>query len=393
VSFLLGLQFILLVPVIGGSVFCLLCVWTCARFFAERPAKSTYTPPITVLKPIYGFDKGLEDNLLSLCRQDYPEYQIVFAVQREDDPALPLLRRIAGEYADRVTLVVKTSPPVVNGKVQNLCNALQAARHDTLIISDSDVRLTPGYLRVMAAPLADKNVGYVCSLYRAAGADRWFEKLELLSLNADFVPSLIFAGVTGAADFCIGATVAFRKTDLDRVGGMAALGEYLAEDYELGRRLVRLGKRVVLVPHVVEILADYPSFPRWWHHQVYWDQNTWAANPVGFALTILTRAVPFALLFAALRGFDPTGLNVLLAALGVRLATAAWISAAYLGDREGVRALWLLPIRDLFALVSWYVAITRRNFEWRGHRFGLTKDGRILPRDDMPDAVLKPQQN
>jgi ceramide glucosyltransferase len=281
----------------------------------------------------------------------------------------------------------------VNGKVQNLCNALQAARHDTLIISDSDVRLTPGYLRVMAAPLADKNVGYVCSLYRAAGADRWFEKLELLSLNADFVPSLIFAGVTGAADFCIGATVAFRKTDLDRVGGMAALGEYLAEDYELGRRLVRLGKRVVLVPHVVEILADYPSFPRWWHHQVYWDQNTWAANPVGFALTILTRAVPFALLFAALRGFDPTGLNVLLAALGVRLATAAWISAAYLGDREGVRALWLLPIRDLFALVSWYVAITRRNFEWRGHRFGLTKDGRILPRDDMPDAVLKPQQN
>jgi ceramide glucosyltransferase len=161
----------------------------------------------------------------------------------------------------------------------------------------------------------------------------------------------------------------------------------------LGRRLVRLGKRVVLVPHVVEILADYPSFPRWWHHQVYWDQNTWAANPVGFALTILTRAVPFALLFAALRGFDPTGLNVLLAALGVRLATAAWISAAYLGDREGVRALWLLPIRDLFALVSWYVAITRRNFEWRGHRFGLTKDGRILPRDDMPDAVLKPQQN
>jgi ceramide glucosyltransferase len=150
---------------------------------------------------------------------------------------------------------------------------------------------------------------------------------------------------------------------------------------------------MVAVPHVVEILADYPSYARWWHHQVYWDQNTWAANPVGFVLTILTRAVPFALLFAALRGFDETALTVLVLALGIRIVTAGWISAAYLGDREGVRALWLLPIRDLFAIVSWYIAITRRSFEWRGHRFGLTKDGRILPRGDMPASVLTTQQS
>ena len=387
-SVALGLQILLLVPVAGGSIFCLLCVWAAARFFARHPDKSDFQPPITVLKPIYGFDKGLEENLLSLCRQDYPAYQVVLAVQRTDDPALPLLHRLATAFPDRVTLVVKVSEPVVNGKVQNLVNALEAARHEILLISDSDVRLAPNYLRTMAAPLADQNVGYVCSLYRSAGADHWFEKLELLSLNADFVPSLIFAAVTGASDFCIGATVAFRKTDLERTGGMAALGDYLVEDYELGRRLMRLGKTMVLVPHVVEILADYPSFPRWWHHQVYWDQNTWAANPVGFVLTILTRAVPFALVFALIRGLDHTGLTVLLAALGIRLATAAWISAAYLGDREGVKALWLLPLRDLFALVSWYVAITRRSFEWRGHRFGLTKDGRIVPRGDMPSSAL-----
>jgi ceramide glucosyltransferase len=388
VSFTLGLQLLLLIPVAGGSIFCLLCVWAAARFFARRSAPSSYTPPITVLKPIYGLDKGLEENLLSLCRQDYPDYQIVLAVQRTDDPALPLLRRLADIYRDRVTLVVKVSEPVVNGKVQNLTNALTAARHDVLIISDSDVRLAPDYLRVMAAPLADDTVGYVCSMYRSVGAGRWFEKLELLSLNADFVPSLIFAAVTGASDFCIGATVAFRKTDLERTGGMAALGDYLVEDYELGRRLMRLGKTMVIVPHVVDIIADYPSFSRWWHHQVYWDQNTWAANPLGFVLTILTRAVPFALAFALIRGFDTVGLNVLMAALGVRLATAGWISAAYLGDREGIKALWLLPIRDLFALASWYVAITRRSFEWRGHRFGLTKDGRIVPRGDMPATAL-----
>lgn len=388
VTLSLAIQLLLLIPVVGGSIFCLLCVWAAARFFSKRPAPSTYTPPLTVLKPIYGLDKGLEANLLRLCRQDYPDYQVVLAVQRPDDPALPLLRRLESEFPDRVTLVVKVSAPVVNGKVQNLTNALTAARHDVLIISDSDVRVGPDYLRIMAAPLADPNVGYACSMYRSADAGHWSEKLELLSLNADFVPSLIFAAVTGVSDFCVGATVAFRKADLESTGGMAALGDYLAEDYELGRRLVGLGKTMVILPHVVEILAEYPSFPRWWHHQVYWDQNTWTANSTGFVLTILTRAVPFALAFAAVRSFDATGLNVLIATLGIRLATAGWICAAYLGDREGIKALWLLPLRDIFALASWYVAITRRGFEWRGHRFGLTKEGRIVPRGDMPATAL-----
>src|SRR5206468_1055943 len=144
------------------------------------PARTSYRPPVTVLKPLYGLDKGLEQNLLSLCRQDYPDYQIVIALQRTDDPALALVRRIAADFADRVTLVVRPSEPVVNGKVQNLCNALEAARHEILIISDSDVRLSSDYLSAIVAPLADPNVGYVNTLYRSVGADRWFERLELL---------------------------------------------------------------------------------------------------------------------------------------------------------------------------------------------------------------------
>lgn len=378
----------LLLPVIGGTIFSLLCVWAVRRFMTGNgPPHSGALPPLTVLKPIFGLDKGLEANLLSLCRQDYPEFQIVASVQRGDDPALPLLRRIAADFPDRVTLVIKPSEPVVNGKVQNLCNGLAAARHDVLLISDSDVRAPPGYLRDMVTPLADPTVGYVCSLYRSVDADHWQEKLELLSLNADFVPSLVFAAVTGASPFCIGATVAFRKADLEAVGGMADLGNYLVEDYELGRRLLGLGKRMVLIPTVVDIVADYSTFRSWWHHQVYWDQNTWAANPSGFVLTILTRAVPFALLYMAARGFDETGLNVFLGATVMRLATAMAI-ARRLGDVESVRALPLLPIRDILALASWYIALTRRTFVWRGLRFGLTKDGRIVPRDGGATASL-----
>ncbi len=377
------IQILLLIPVAGGTVFCLLCVWAAARFMAAPVRASGYKPPVTVLKPVYGLDKGLEENLLSLCRQDYPDYQIVIGVQRTTDPALPLLQRLAQEYPDRITLVVKPSEPVVNGKVQNLVNALEQARHEILIISDSDVRLAPDYLSAVVAPLEDHTVGYVCTLYRSVAATRWFEKFEVLSLNADFVPSIIFSAVTGAANFCLGASVAFRAADLKAIGGMAALGDYLVEDYELGRRLIGLGKRMHLSPHIVEVLADYPTFSTWWHHQIYWDQNTWAANPVGFALTILTRAVPFAVLYAAVRGFDMVGLDVLAAALTMRLGTAAAISARYLNDREGLRALWLLPLRDLLALASWYIALTRRTFVWRGHRFGLTKDGKIVPRDGV----------
>jgi len=373
------LQIILLVPVLGGCVFSLLTVWAARKVITNPPAYPAYTPPVTILKPIYGFDKGLEANLRSFCVQDYPDLQIVVCVQRPDDPALPTVRKLAAEYPARLTLVVKPSEPVVNGKVQNLCNGLEAARHDILIISDSDARVLPDYVRAIVAPLADANVGYVCSLYRCMSADSWYEKCELLSLNADFVPSVVFSYATNAALFCLGASVAFRKTDLDAIGGMADLGNYLVEDYELGRRLVGLGKRFVLVPHVIDLVADYATFSQWWHHQVYWDQNTWAANPVGFALTVLTRAVPFAGLFALVR-WDTVGLAVLGAALTVRWVTAA-IMAGYLKDREGLRALWLLPVRDLLAQVSWYIALTRRTFVWRGNKFGLTRDGRIVPRE------------
>jgi len=383
----IAFQTLLLIPVAGGSVFCLLCVWAARRFVRKPPPTNAYRPPVTVLKPIYGFDKDLEQNLLSLCRQDYSDYQIVFAVQRASDPALPLLQRLATDFADRVTLVLKEAPPVVNGKVQNLTNALEAARHEILIISDSDARLAPNYIADIVAPLEDSNIGYVCTLYRSFRADHWWEKLELLSLNADFVPSLIFAYVTGISDFLIGATVAFRRSDLEATGGMADLGDYLVEDYELGRRLVKLGKRMVLVPHLVDLVADYPTFNAWWNHQIYWDQNTWAANPIGFALTILTRAVPFALLFAAARGFDTIGLLVFITALVIRLASAVIISKDALKDREGIASVWLLPVRDLFALVSWYIALTRRTFIWRGHKFGLTKEGRIVPRDVDPPTV------
>lgn len=386
------IELICLIPVAGGSIYGILCVAALSRFrplnvslshgpVPQRIAEHDW-PKVSILKPVHGMEKDLGINLRSACTLDYPDYQVVFSVQRLDDPAIPLLRQIESEFGpERVTVAIAASEPVVNGKVRNMEIGYRAARHDYIVISDSDVLLTPDYLKVMVAPLLDDTaVGCVCSLYRAVRANRWFERLELLSLNADFTANLIFAKVTGASDFCLGASTALTRATLERIGGLAPLGDYLVEDYEMGRRIRALGLKVALVPYCVDTMVDLNRPEAWWNHQVYWDQNTKAARPVGFAATVLTRSLPFALIIALVNGFSLFGSGLLAGAVTIRVGTAAIILGRGLGDREGLRSLALLPLRDVVGLASWLMALTKRHFVWRGLEFGLTRDGRIVPR-------------
>ncbi len=376
------LQLALLIPVLSGSLFSLLTVLATWRFYARR-SSSTHAalPPVTVLKPIYGMDRDLKAGLLSFCTQDYPDFQLVMSVQRANDPALPLLRELEAQFPDRVNVVIGESPPSVNGKVQNMVIGMGAAHHELLVISDSDVCAPQDYLRTMVPPLADPTLGYVCSLYRIHGARNLAERLDQLSINADFMPSVIFTYMTRAAIFCLGASIAFRRSDLEAVGGMAAFADYLVEDHELGRRLHDRGLDVRLVPMTIDLAPDYANFAAWWRHQVYWDQNTRAANLPGFILTVLTRAVPFALLYALASGLAAKSLAILATAVAIRMASAATITLIQ-KDWETLRALPWLPVRDGLALVSWALALSRNSFEWRGNRFKLTRGGRIVPRDE-----------
>jgi ceramide glucosyltransferase len=378
-----AIQALALIPVIAGTVFSLAALLSVILLLGRgrSPAISeAFQPPVTMLKPVCGLERNLERNLRSACTQDYPDYQVVFSVQRLDDPALPLLHQLEQDYGpQRVSVVAVASQPVVNGKVQNLVNGLAAARHDMLVISDSDVFTPRDYLTSIVKPLRDPAVGYACTLYKAADARTWYEQLELLTTNADFIPSIIFSYQTNASQFCLGASIALRRQTLDAIGGLESLADYLVEDYEMGRRIHEAGQRMELVPRFVDLTVDLDGPASWWRHQLYLDQNTRAANPSGFAATILVRALPFALLYAMVRLFDPLGLAVLVGALLVRLGTAAGIAAAA-NDNAGLRALWLLPVRDLVGLVTWSVALVSRTFVWRGHKFELTRDGRIVPR-------------
>ncbi|CAK0751229.1 ceramide glucosyltransferase [Azospirillaceae bacterium] len=381
-------SYILLIPVMGGTVYALLCFGAAAiltrRSQRQRPPSwpEDAWPGVSLLKPIYGLEKDLAENLRSACLQNYPgPWQVVLSAQRLDDPALPELRRIADAFGpERVSLVVAEKRPVVNGKLQHLMIAFEAARHPILVISDSDVRLTPTYLRTVVAPLADPAIGGVCTFYRATRAETWSERLEQLTLNADFIPNLIFAEVSGAADFCLGASTAIRRDVLERIGGFDSLAEYLVEDYEMGRRIRAIGFEMVILPYFVDMMVDHKHPSDGWRRLVYWDQNTRAARPMGFFATILTRSIPFAVFFALSRGFDSLGLIILASALAARLI-AGTLTLSLIGDEASVRNLALLPIRDMIGLASWAAALIKNTFTWRGQSFGLTREGKIIPKN------------
>jgi len=374
---LIALQALAAAPIAVGLVYLALTVAAVASFqrLRRRP-RPTALPRITLLKPVCGLEKHLEASLRSMCRQDYPTYQVLMSVQREDDPALPLLRRLESQYP-HVEVVVGSGEPVANGKIHNLVHAMERARHEVIVLSDSDVAAAPDYLRKIVAPLADPKVGFACTLYRGVHAERWYEKLELLSLH-EFTTSVVFARQTGASPWCLGSSLALRRSVLDEIGGFAPLAEYLAEDYEMGRRICELGYRRALLPYSVETTIDLARPRDWWRHQLYWDLNTRLSQPIGFAATVLVRPVPFAILFAALRGFDLIGTGVLLSTLAARLLTAA-LNLRLLGDREGMRHLAWLPARDVAGLAVWFAALRTRRVTWRGVAFTIDGEGRMVP--------------
>jgi ceramide glucosyltransferase len=306
---------------------------------------------------------------------------VVFSVRDPAAQVLPLLREIQAEFgAERVTVAVECLRPGTNGKINNMAGGIRYARHEVLVISDSDVRLRPDYLKQIVAPLADPDVGCVCTLYKAACADTWFEKMELLTLNADFMTNVVFAHISGASKFCLGASVALRRATLEDIGGLEALADYLVEDYEMGRRIWSSGKKLVIVPYLVDTMVDLKTASQWWTHQVYLDQNTRAARPFAFFATAIIRATPFALLHAFARRADAIGLAVLAVTIALRLLTAGAILSYGFRDREGLKSLALLPLRDLAALASWFLAFVKRTTVWRGSEFVLTRDGRLVAR-------------
>jgi ceramide glucosyltransferase len=368
---------VLLVPgwayLIGSAV--------AAVCFARRPLPTpSRHPPVSILKPLHGTEPGLYENLRSFVEQDYPTVQVVLGLSDRNDTAVPaadaLIRNLP---AADIALVF--DPPVrgSNLKVANLEHMLTVARHDTIVIADSDMRVDPHYVAAITAPLHDPHVGLVTCLYEGVSTGGVWSELGALHINFGFFPGALVAAALGIGHGCFGATIALRRATLERIGGFAKLRNELADDRRLGDLVRARGLAVVLSRYIVEARVSEPSFASLWRHELRWARTVRAITPVGFAGSILAHPVALAALGAAASRFALTSVVLLVISCLLRWAAAAVIALA-LGFAAG--RLWLLPARDLLSFAVFVASFFGRRVSWRDQLFRVDASGRMTIEGD-----------
>ncbi len=357
---------------------CLYQLWAArlvvAHANAPRPVGGL--APVTVLKPLCGAEPGLYDNLASFCRQDHPAYQVVFGVREASDPAIPVVRRLIADLGrDDVQLVVDDRVWGTNYKVSNLRNMMAVARHDVLVVADSDMAVGQDYLRVVTAPLEDAANGLVTCLYVGRPRAGLWSRLGAAFINWGFLPSALVGQALGVDEGCFGATMALRRATLEAVGGFAAFDDHLADDHALGAAVRRLGQRVVLSPYLVDDDVHEPTLAALYAHELRWQRTIRVVAPAGHAGSILTNPLAFALAGGVLTSFAWPAVAVLCAALAARIVTARTADSAFAAPLGS----WLVPFRDALSLAVFVHSFLGRRVRWRGHLFRVGADGRLRP--------------
>ena len=361
-----------------------------ATIVGRRFAAPTPDPPpraqeagISILKPLYGAELRLFDNLRSFAEQDYAGVQIVLGVRDPEDTALPIARALKHDLpACDIVIVVDPRVDGSNLKVSNLENMLPAARHDILVLADSDIRVDRRYLAAVAAPLADPRIGIVTCLYKGASDGGLWSDLGALHINFGFLPSALLADAMGVGRGCFGATIALRREVLARIGGFARLRSEMADDYRLGEAVRDAGLTVVLSPYLVWTQVAEPSFRDLWRHELRWARTTRNLTPVGFAASIvITQPVPLAALAAVGAGFTLTSCAILVISCLLR-----WLSARAIARALGLARPhpWLLFGRDFLSFTVYIASFFGRSVFWRDQHFHVGPSGRMSVDGEQP---------
>jgi ceramide glucosyltransferase len=365
-----------------ATVYYLLGIWSARSFLRDargtRPDRK-FTPPISILKPLKGMDPELYDSLRSHCLQEYPNFEIVFGVSDPGDPAIAIVRKLQSDFPNcSIALLVCDEELGTNTKVSNLAQMLRVARHGYLIVNDGDIRVPADYLRRVISPLADARVGLVTCLYRGVAATSLGSQLESLGISTDFAPGVLTARLLERGiRFGLGSTLCFRRADLLSIGGFEGFADYLADDYELGCRLSGRGLTVQLSPVIVDTFLPHYTFTEFIVHQLRWARTIRDARSAGYLGLILTFGIPWALLAFVASNAAPWSWGLLAVTFAARLWLALIVGLAVLKDHHLRRFLWLLPVRDLIAVVTWFASLFGHSIRWGGEKFEL-KDGRLL---------------
>lgn len=342
---------------------------------SSRPLSS---PGVTILKPLRGADPEQLENFRSFCRQDYPEFQIVFGALDPDDQGLESARLLREEFPDRdISIVAGGEAFGANLKVCNLANMIAAASHPVIVLCDSDMRVGADYLASITAPFADPDVGVVTCPYRGAQARGLASTLEALGIGADFIPSVILTARFGRIRFALGSTIAIRREVLDQIGGFRPLADELADDYLIGNLAARAGWRVVLSTYVVDDVIGRQSFREMWSRRVRWARTTRAMQPVPVLFSYLTHGTALALMLLVATGFAMAGWIALAITVALRMTTATSIARFYTRDENLPKSLALLPFSDLVSFGIWAAGFLGSSVEWRGERFRVGWGGKL----------------
>lgn len=379
---LYGLAIVALtIGAVGGIAYYLIAI-----IYARRLGKSWKelnsaarhpSPPISLLKPLCGAEPELEQCLESFFVQQYPVYEILFAVRTEDDPAVAVVNRLRSRYPRiPVSMILTGEPPYANAKVYSLERMALVTNHELLVITDSDTSVAPDYLRAMAREFASPRVGAVTNLYRGVGGGDLWSRLEALGMSTELMAGVVVAGGMEGMKFTLGPSMAIREKALRDIGGFGAMKDYLADDFVLGNWAAAAGWRVELSTHVVNHHASNEGFARTFFHRLRWNRSARFSRPAGYVGQGFTYGSGWAILLFLVSP-APWSFAILCLALTLRVVLAWQVGGLLLSDSFVRRRLWLVPLQDLLSLASWIGGFTGREILWRNERYRLLNGGRF----------------
>jgi ceramide glucosyltransferase len=384
-----------LIGTLSSSVFLALALMGVIRFRRDASQQlhaipgDAHLPPVSVLKPVHGLEAQLKENIESFFRQDYPNFEILFASDRADDPALEVVREITARYPHIRCRVLVVNPPWPNPVVYAFHSMAEAATHEILVTADSDVEVSSNYLREVVAPLLDPQVGMVTCVYRGKNVAGFFSGLTAIGMSVEMTAGVLVANLMEGMKFGLGPTTVVRKDSLARIGGYAALQDYMAYDFAIGNLIAKAGYRVVLSGHIIDHVVNQKSFRHMWQNQLRWAQTTRYSRPKGHFGTGLIFSMPYGVLgFIACAGLGHWGVGAILLSLAVlnRLVEAWLVGWMVVRDPHVRRAPWLYPLRDLLGFVVWFASYLNLRYVWRDGRFEL-KGERIVLRQTSSDNM------
>jgi ceramide glucosyltransferase len=356
---------------------------------ANLPAK---LPPVSVLKPVHGNEARLKENIESFFRQNYADYEVLFAADEADDPALPVIREICARYPHiHSQIMVTGQPPWPNAPNYCFHRLTEIAAHDILVTSDSDVEVEPNYLRDVVSPLLDPKVGAVTCVFRGKSAGGPWAALDAIGMSVEFTAGVLIANLLEGMKFGLGPTIALRKDSIGKIGGYAACREYLSNDFVVGNFIYKAGFRVVLSSHVVDHVSPPMTFRQMWERQLRWAMGTRYSRPKGHFGSGLTFAVPFGILGligASLLGMPWLGVGLFAASLVNRMLECWIVGWSASHDRAARSWVLLYPLRDLHGFIIWCASYLSKRSLWRDNNYVLLKGGRLVARRANGSVVL-----